>query len=71
MPLETVECLGMLVEADKNGWEILGWNNAPEKILSTAMRSGNVAARTAAIDLVHRLGALGHFQFRTLLSEAG
>jgi hypothetical protein len=68
MPLETVECLGMLAEGDKNGWEILGWNQAPEKILSTAMRSADQDARIAAIDLVHRLGALGHFQFRALLS---
>jgi len=39
-----------------------------KKILSAAIQGDNQPAREKAIELVHRLGAMGHFEYRELLS---
>ena len=69
MPREAVATLAMLIEGDKNGWEMLAWSDEPRKILSSVIKSSDEQARADAISLVHRLGAIGHLQFRSLLSE--
>jgi hypothetical protein len=69
MPRQAVASLAMVIEGDKDGWGILGWSDEARKILSSALKSTDEKARADATDLVHRLGALGQFQFRSLLSE--
>jgi hypothetical protein len=66
-PREAVGCLAALVEADREGWGILGWEKRARAILAAAMGSGDVGAREAATALIHRLGALGRLGFRELL----
>jgi hypothetical protein len=66
-PLEALRCLEGLVEADREGWGILGWENQARIILAAAMGSGDVEAREAATALIHRLGARGRLGFRDLL----
>jgi hypothetical protein len=66
-PFVAVRFAKGLIEADKSGWAILGWESHLKTILTTAMASGDEQAREAAVALVHHLGARGHLQFRELL----
>jgi hypothetical protein len=67
MPLKTIDCLSLIVEGDKDGWVILGWREQARTIIGTVIRSADEGARRRAVDLVHRLGTRGHFDFRDLL----
>jgi hypothetical protein len=67
MPRKVVECLAMLVAGDKEGWNILGWRQSAHKILECAIHSGDHNAAAAAAALIHKLGARGYFEFRSLL----
>ena len=67
MPARTVECLSMMVEGDRDGLDILGWQEHARTILSTAVESDDLQARTLAVELIHRLGARGHPEFADLL----
>ena len=58
-----------MVENDREGWTILGWDENTRKILSIAISGDNPDARASAIALVHRLGARGYFGYRDLLPE--
>jgi hypothetical protein len=65
-PGKAVECLELIVDGDKT-WGIFGWIDHARRLLAQAINSDDQSARTRAIDLVNRLGALGHLQFRDLL----
>lgn len=69
MPLLTIECLNLLVQKADTRWEVLRWRNHARTVLTTALDSDNPPARQAADDLVNRLGALGHLEFRDLVSK--
>lgn len=69
MPRQVVECLRLMIEGDKEGWGILGWREYARTILTTAIQSPNAEARQVSVDLVHRLGARGYFEFRDLLQN--
>jgi hypothetical protein len=69
-PLESVEALRMIVEADVKGWDILGWRDKAKEIVRAAMRSDNADARRRAEDLVNLVGSGGHFDFGELLKES-
>jgi hypothetical protein len=68
---EVLECLRLLVENDKEEWLTSTWRVQARKILSFAIESTTGPTRDAAIDLVHRLGAKGLFEFRDLLPKKG
>jgi len=68
MPLEVVHCLRLIVESQTAPWGVLGFRDEARGILLSALGSDNGDARDAATDLVHRLGALGHLEFRDLLT---
>lgn len=69
MPLLTIECLNLLVQKADTRREVLRWRNHARTLLATALDSDNPGARQAAVDLVNRLGALGHLEFRDLASR--
>lgn len=69
MPLLTIECLNLLVQKADTRWEVLRWRNHARTVLTTALDSDTPSARQAAVDLVNRLGALGHLEFRDLVSK--
>jgi len=72
MPEQTVECLRFLVEGVKDSWQVHGWRDEMKTILGVAIQGSNPVARDKAIELVHRLGAMGHFEYRDLLpTKAG
>ena len=66
-PRKAVECLAMIVEGDLEGWGVLGWRDDARKVIAGAIGSGDVAARSAATNLAHRLGSRGYFEFKELL----
>ena len=60
----------MMIEGDKEGWNIHSWKDDARKILSNALKSKDKEARGFAIDLVNRLGARGFYEeFRDLLKN--
>ena len=69
MPLRAVECLALIVEGDKEGWGIHGWQDDARSILSTATQSSDHMAQKAAVELINRLGARGHFDYKDLLPK--
>jgi hypothetical protein len=66
-PKDVVECLKLLVETTEKPWGIYAWRDEAKKILATLIKSSDAQAREEAIELVHRLGSMGHLQFRELL----
>jgi len=69
MPLETVQCLDLILEGDEKGWGVMGWKDDARKVLATVLASGDAAARALAQRVVHKLGGRGYFEFRALLDE--
>lgn len=67
-PSRTVEALRLLVEGTAETWSISLWEEAARRLLGRVISSGEEPARSAAINLVHVLGARGHPGFRDLLS---
>ncbi len=66
-PSRVLECLRRMIENDRNGWKLLTWRDAVRRILNTGRSSEDMTARHLATDMVHRLGAMGHPEFRDLL----
>ncbi len=67
MPLQAIRCLTMIIQGDKEGWGILGWRDSARKILTDALSSTDTAAKRAAIQLIHKLGSRGYFEFGGLV----
>lgn len=70
MPAIAVQCLSHIIEGDTEGWAIYGWREEARTVLENAVKSDDGAARKAADELINRLGARGHLEFRDLLSGA-
>jgi len=66
-PLIAVECLDLIVAAEKQGWGVHIWQEHAREVLSVAIESSDEAARESAVDVVHRLGSRGFLEFRDLL----
>jgi len=69
LPAETVECLGLMMEGDDQGWHTRMWADQSRNILSTALSSSNASGRQTAEELVHRLGSRGYLQYRDLVQS--
>ncbi len=67
MPKQAVSCLQLMVEGNKEDWGIYGWAEDARSVLETALRSRDADTRDVATELIHGLGARGHFEFRDLL----
>lgn len=67
MPLESVRCARSMIEADREGWHLVGWRDDARAILAAALGGDNANAQREARDLVNRLGARGYQEFRDLL----
>lgn len=67
MPVLAVECLRLIIEGDKKGWDICGWSDEAKIILTTALQSSNDEAKQTAEALIHRLDERGYWNFRELL----
>lgn len=67
-PLQVVQCLRLMVENDKKEWGTLYLNGELKSILGSALKSADMQAKNATKDLIHRLAARGHLEFKDLLS---
>jgi hypothetical protein len=65
-PYETVRALGIIFEEDKDGWAIHGWDDAPQVIISEALK-GDEKSREEADNVANVFVARGHRRFRDLL----
>jgi hypothetical protein len=70
MPSLSVECLELMVESDREGWGIHGWEHEAREVLEAALRSSDRSVAQKAETIIHRLGARGHMGFRELLKRA-
>lgn len=68
-PLDTVECLQLIIKGAKEGWRIGAYREAKRNILRAALHSQDHEARQVAENLINRLGAQGYWDFRDLLQE--
>ena len=67
-PLQSVRCLTNMLEADDEGWSILGSGKEIRSVIAAAMRSGDDKARQVATVLINRLGERGRIEkYRDLL----
>ncbi|MBN2308048.1 MAG: hypothetical protein JXR94_03705 [Candidatus Hydrogenedentes bacterium] len=66
-PDRTLRCLSMMIDGDQEGYGIASWTESTQAILRNAIECEDAATRDAGIALVHRLGSLGHLEYRALL----
>jgi len=69
-PAQSVEAARLIVDADREGWEVVGSRDALRKIIESAIDSSSDESAEAARQLAHMLGAKGHRDFRDLVSGA-
>lgn len=67
MLFETVRCLRLIIDGDKEGWHIYHWREQARLLLSTAINGTNPEAKQAAIGIINRLGARGFLEFMDLI----
>ena len=68
-PLSAVESLRYLVEGDREGYEIYGWDENAKIILAAALDGGEASAEEARL-LIEQLIVRGHHSYRTLLTKS-
>ena len=68
-PQESVDCLKLMAEGDKEGWEIYGWREQAQTILSVVLQSPDPNIKSAAENVVHYFGTRGYLEFRSLLQK--
>lgn len=66
-PLESVQCLRIIAEGDREGWAISVNRDNIRKILEVALR--NPSAREEAERTIHYLGSQGFLEYRNLLQD--
>ena len=66
-PRHVIECFRLMLEGEPDGYQMFLWKNPGKELLQKVILSEDQEAKEAAIDLVHRLGAMGYLEFRALL----
>lgn len=66
-PIESVDCLDIMIRSDKEGWGILGWRDEVRAILATALKVAQPEAQRNAAAVVNYLASIGHLEYRDLL----
>ncbi len=66
-PVECVRAVHLMAIGNRKGWEIYANEKHFQKIVATAIASGNAMAKAAADDLIQYFVAKGHFSYRALL----
>ncbi len=67
-PVAVIKILGKLTLGDRHTWLVFGNKDAVNSIISTALESPEEEAKTEAKELISRLMANGHVEFRNLLT---
>jgi hypothetical protein len=69
MPKQAVECLNLLIRADRAEETIHAWLDHTREILATCLASGDKEAKEIAGSLINYLSSSGHLEFRDLLDR--
>jgi hypothetical protein len=68
-PAMTVECLGLMIDGDKEGYGVELWKNPAQELLKSALgQEGDESARREATVLINRISAKGAIDHALLLS---
>lgn len=67
-PLQTLECLHLMIEGTKDEWRPYQWRDEARRILQIAKQSGDPTVLEAAADVANRLAARGLFDIGDTLS---
>jgi hypothetical protein len=70
-PVECVECLGLLIEGDRERWILVGTEVDAQLLVKAALESQRPEAIRAAKGLVELLIGKGYYSFRRLLESTG
>lgn len=68
-PMKVIDCFRLMVLNETDRYNIWLWKEHGKRLLSTIIAGTNLGARGQAIELVHRLGAMGHQEFREILPD--
>ena len=71
LPEHVIECLSLMITGGKGTLLVLAWREQVRSILTATVNSENSEARERTIALINRLIALGHLEFRDLISKEG
>lgn len=66
-PLASIESLRLLIQGDRDGWNIYHWREGAQSLLRLVLTNGDPTARQLAIDTINDLGRRGYVEFRHLL----
>jgi hypothetical protein len=66
-PMESAECLRMIAEGDREGWNLYASRDHVRRILEVALQ--NPTAGEEAKRIIHYLGSRGFLEFRNLLER--
>lgn len=69
-PRMAVECLGLMIEGDEEGYGVEMWKNPAQELLRAALRQEDDAARHEAFVLINRISAKGAIDYAFLLTES-
>jgi len=70
MPLAVLECLQLLMEADREGWNIQQWESEAYALIKQATQHADSEVQEAAITLADRFVARGFYGFRDLVGSS-
>lgn len=65
-PGRSIACLARMLDADREGWSLPGWEEEAKEVLKVALSSPDAEVQASAEAVIHRLGARGHWGFRHL-----
>lgn len=68
-PRRAIEILELVIDNPKNEWSVEFWRESAHQVLEKVLDSKDDSAVSAARNLVQRLGAMGHQQFRDLAKK--
>jgi hypothetical protein len=66
---ETIQCAALMVEGDKDGWDISSWTKELRQILGVGAASKNIETQRQTSALINRLGERGYLTYRELLPK--
>ncbi|MCH8040028.1 MAG: hypothetical protein IH977_06755 [Nitrospinae bacterium] len=66
-PVNTIECLKLMIEGEKEGWHVPFWEKETRLIITKAKKLKDPEVQQATDELIHQLGAKGHLGYRDLL----
>ncbi len=70
-PKKVLECFRLMVLNEDDGYTMWLWKKHGKRLLSAIIAGADLDTHDQAIDLVHRLGAMGHREYRELLERQG